>query len=1443
MLPDMATHFDPSAIDAVLNIVLYSFANKSPMQNCLPHQTCNKHFLIRFRSLQSCFIAALWILHLLLVSSLCGALYTAPSNPFIAPGETPVTLDITSGTIAQVQQQINDARTANPYDYILIYLTGTYTVTDTPLMLSSKQILYLRGTIYADSSSATASSLVEVDSGESFVAIMGYGSGSILDGQSANLNGVRVNASSRIVIDHITVQDTGQEGLYVQGLGNGGSIIWDAQMSVSRCNVSSSGAAGIKLVDANQCALVDNICENNTTAGIDLSADNTTLGNNTCTSNATGISVSGENNSLYQNTCSGNPIGVDLGSGSSNTYLVDNTISSSSTTGIEVNGSHNTLFDNTYSSNTLNVDSLGSGNNNIIASLIALNGSGNDYFYPPTERNPHSSTAIVNGMGRYDLAITSTSIDSVQTQYDAAVTAYPGDVIVLSLDGTFTLGATPLTLSSNTCVLLGTNTTIESSGSTTANYAVEADGESYISISGGLIDGNLEDIGGIKFKNCSLALIDGVSIQDSGLKAVRGGGDMIYINGGGSPKIVRGCTLDGGNARGIWTQSFNCIVTENTVSNVNMDGVDLDSFSSKCLIADNTCTDNLREGVFIEEGANKNVVINNNLQRNQMGVNIFSFGAGPTRYNSVLCNYLNDNQRGLRDGDNTGLETTQNYFYNNVVTNNTVWGIASQTDNNYYSETVLANNADNQYTTNTVFFNPSQVSGTRETTGTTLDMTLSSTWDAGILPGPADKASFLHAGTYTAPASSVMTWEGIEINATGIEINPSSGGNSYTINLGAGGITGTQGLDVMGQNITLKLGSYDQTWTVPLNNFRPAIKGTGTITYTNPSRLLLRSNANFGFEGTWRADGGIIHPEQQTDWSGSGDQVVGELLSDGAFRFSNASYNRVAINLVGDGSLITSGNSTDNGSATTLTSGTWTKHGDIWGSGNLTISSSSNYGKLILDGDITHTGETTVNNKSAGMTLELGATSTYTFYPVANGMSNQINGLDAANSKLNVDGTFIIDSAGADITDGNAWTLVDAATLTESFGGTFTVQGFTETANVWTLVEGDNTWTFTEATGVLSLAVAGSPSPNILFSIDFETDTIGSEPAGFAALLDTGFAGNSLDVIAAASSFVDGPGSATTGNPGSQALQWVDTNSTSSNPDAVLIDRGAGNGFTQDVVIRFDFLNVSGNNLRFQTYDDTGTRGIRLDLDNGGTIKNNGTGNILEYTGTNKWHALEITTNLANDTFDLIIEREDRGTPDIFLALPFNNSISNIGKIAFQDLSGASNIAEYYIDNISISALSTSTYQSWAVTNGLTIGVNDGTADNPDGDSFDNLAEFALNGDPLVAIADSKIAYRFTILGGEKTMTLTMPVRNGTVFSGTAEQVSADIDGIIYRIRGSTDLTSWMLPVSEVTGGDATAIQAGLPVLSSGWTYRTFRLTDGQNTNPKAFMMMIIEQP
>ena len=62
-------------------------------------------------------------------------------------------------------------------------------------------------------------------------------------------------------------------------------------------------------------------------------------------------------------------------------------------------------------------------------------------------------------------------------------------------------------------------------------------------------------------------------------------------------------------------------------------------------------------------------------------------------------------------------------------------------------------------------------------------------------------------------------------------------------------------------------------------------------------------------------------------------------------------------------------------------------------------------------------------------------------------------------------------------------------------------------------------------------------SPSIPFSTDFESDTIGNEPAGFAQLGNTADPDISLDVVAAESSFTGG----------SQALEWLD-NSVIANP-------------------------------------------------------------------------------------------------------------------------------------------------------------------------------------------------------------------------------------------------------------------------------------------------------
>ena len=56
-------------------------------------------------------------------------------------------------------------------------------------------------------------------------------------------------------------------------------------------------------------------------------------------------------------------------------------------------------------------------------------------------------------------------------------------------------------------------------------------------------------------------------------------------------------------------------------------------------------------------------------------------------------------------------------------------------------------------------------------------------------------------------------------------------------------------------------------------------------------------------------------------------------------------------------------------------------------------------------------------------------------------------------------------------------------------------------------------------------------------------------------------------------------------------------------------------------------------------------------------------------------------------------------------------------------------------------------------------------------------------------------------------------------------------------------LSSFADTISEVTGGDATAIQSTMPALSgAGWTYRTFRAPGTVPVDPKAFLRAKISE-
>jgi hypothetical protein len=148
-------------------------------------------------------------------------------------------------------------------------------------------------------------------------------------------------------------------------------------------------------------------------------------------------------------------------------------------------------------------------------------------------------------------------------------------------------------------------------------------------------------------------------------------------------------------------------------------------------------------------------------------------------------------------------------------------------------------------------------------------------------------------------------------------------------------------------------------------------------------------------------------------------------------------------------------------------------------------------------------------------------------------------------------------------------------------------------------------------------------------------------------------------------------------------------------------------------------------------------------------------------------------------------------------------------------------------------------YGNWALSKGLDdsdAAHSSARSADPDGDGANNLAEFAFDGNPLSAASDGKIVGKIATAGADQVLTLTLPVRNGATFSGATEQVSGLVDTIIYHVQGSADLGTFASVISEITGGDEVAIQAGLPGLSTGWSYRSFRTAGTVSSVSKDFM-------
>lgn len=302
--------------------------------------------------------------------------------------------------------------------------------------------------------------------------------------------------------------------------------------------------------------------------------------------------------------------------------------------------------------------------------------------------------------------------------------------------------------------------------------------------------------------------------------------------------------------------------------------------------------------------------------------------------------------------------------------------------------------------------------------------------------------------------------------------------NEGTLRVGAatGPATGgTLGSSAVTNHATL---IFRRTNTSSLDLCGP-ITGTGTVDYegsgtTNESQFTINDASTYN-------GGTSISNSRVTISNATGLGSAAVMISGGGQLFVNSAINVAnAFTIADDGWLETAGklgairlaNGAESSGPITLAgnarlganSGSATFSGGISGPHSLEIGEDTVPGTVVLSGANTHSGNTTVSFGA----LDLAATGSLRFRPAANGICNRVTGSGTAVFK----GSFEVDLANADASNGNSWTLVNAATLSESYTATFNIPGFTETANVWNKVDGTKNWTFSEATGVLALAVS-----------------------------------------------------------------------------------------------------------------------------------------------------------------------------------------------------------------------------------------------------------------------------------------------------------------------------------------------------------------------------------
>ncbi|MFD0895723.1 autotransporter-associated beta strand repeat-containing protein [Luteolibacter ambystomatis] len=491
-------------------------------------------------------------------------------------------------------------------------------------------------------------------------------------------------------------------------------------------------------------------------------------------------------------------------------------------------------------------------------------------------------------------------------------------------------------------------------------------------------------------------------------------------------------------------------------------------------------------------------------------------------------------------------------------------------------------------------------------------------------------------------------------------------------------------------------------------------------------------------------------------------------------------------------------------------------------------------GSLQINDAITGTASVTVS----GGTLRLGTSnSSYSGgTTIANGIL-ELNGSNDASGKIT--GVIGISATG---------TLKLSSANALGYNGTQVTALNVNGGLIDNVAAGDNGWgqAFNLTGGTMrSNGGTSSGTATQLFSIGNGT-TINS----FASATTSVVAGR-LTMRQSSTTFSVEDGTAAVDLDVSAAMTENATNSGIVKTGAGVLRLGGTNSYAGTTTVANGTLNLTGSiaagAVTVQsggTLTGTGNLGGATTVQGGGSIApgTNAIGtltvnNALTLAGTTRMEIAKTGTTLTADKLTGLTTVTYGGTlqvaslgPDALAAgdtFQLFSATSRAGSFATLSLpalaSGLAWDTSALASTGSITVVSSATvaYNAWA--SNLTPGVNDAKDQDPDRDGLNNLGEFAFASNALSGTNTGKIVTKASVIGGEKCVVLTLPVRNGAQFSGTGAQISAPVDGVIYQIEGSTDFAIWNLGIAELTGTAADPYKANMPTLDNGWSYRCFR--------------------